>query len=212
MHPDSPLLVADFLPPPDEDRRRIERSRLIAYRRERSASLGPCMRLQFEDERTVRQQIREVMRAERITTAEGVMHEIATYAHLVPSRDEWKATLFIELPDARERRRELPGLSLAVHDIHLVVPEHGRVTAHVNEDVADRHLERPSAVHFVCFRLPLALRSALLGGAAAWLACTHERYEFADELPPRTLDRLREDLKRERPAHAPDGRSDHVPA
>lgn len=64
--------------------RRVHRQRLIRHRRERSLALGPCMRLQFEDELTIRYQIQEVLHAERAASAEHMQHEIDTYAHLVP--------------------------------------------------------------------------------------------------------------------------------
>lgn len=139
--------------------RRRHKERLIAHRRERSLSLGPCMRLQFEDERTIRHQIEQIVRAERITGA--IRDEIETCAHLMPNGTSWQATLLIELPDARERRRELPRLNEAAHELHVVVAGHPLVRARVNEDLPDRHRARPSAVHFLRFELPAPLRPHL---------------------------------------------------
>ena len=212
MNAETSLLVSDFLPLHGARRATdADKHQPIAYRRARSMRLGPCMRLQFEDACTLRHQIGEVVRAERIGSAEGVLQEIAHYAHLLPARDQWKATLFIELPDAGERRRELPALSVSAHHISLHVQGLPAVTAQANEDLADRHLTRPSATHFLRFQLPLAVRSALLAGAPAALACTHERYAFADEVPAGLLARLRADLTGAQP-QALDHGSSHVPA
>jgi hypothetical protein len=211
MNAETSLFVSDFLPSAGSRSPDTEKQRLIAYRRARNMRFGPCMRLHFEDAHTLRHQIREVLRVERIAGAEDVLNEIAAYAHLLPARDQWKATLFIEMPDDWERRRELPALSLAAHHISLHVQGLPAITAQANEDLPDRHLTRPSATHFLRFQLPLAVRSALLAGAPAALACTHERYAFADEVPAGLLARLRADLTGAQP-QALDHGSSHVPA
>lgn len=189
--------------------RRQHKQRLIRHRRERSLMLGPCMHLQFEDERTIRYQIQEVLHAERAGGVERMQHEIDTYAHLVPDGTHWKATLLIELPDAAERQRELPPLNEAAHRLYVELPRHARVFALANEDLADRHRSRPSAVHFLRFQFPESLRVALLAGATATLGCAHEQYEFRRVIPPASIARLRRDLVV--PAHRFD-RCDEQPA
>ncbi len=170
------------------------RQRLMAHRRQRSVSLGPCMRLQFEDALTLRHQVQEMLRAERITSADGMQQEIDTYAHLLPDGSNWKATLMIELPDAQQRRRELPLLNQAVHQVYVELPHQPRVQAQANEDQPDRHLNRLSGVHFLRFQFADAWRSALQAGSPARLGCAHPQYEFRREIPRATLDLLRRDL------------------
>jgi hypothetical protein len=171
-----------------------QRRELMAHRRARSVSLGPAMRLQFEDELTLRHQIGEVLRAERVTDPEAMQREIDTYAHLMPDGTQWKATLLIQLPDTDERARELPPLSEAAHQIYVECERQGRVFAQANEDLTDRHLTRPSAVHFLRFQLPEPLRLRLRDGAPATLGCTHERYHWRRLIPPTALRLLRADL------------------
>lgn len=91
--------------------RHEQRARAIAHRRERCLTLGPDLRLQFEDETSVRHQIQEVLHIERIADTHEVQHTIDAYAHLLGDAEAWSATLFIELPDASRRGRELPVLS-----------------------------------------------------------------------------------------------------
>lgn len=184
---------------PSRDRH-AQRQRLIAHRRARSLTLGPCMRLQFEDELTLRHQIQEVLRAERVTSAAGVQQEIDTYAHLMPDGSQWKATLLIELPDAQQRRRELPQLNEAVHHLYVDLPGQARVHAQANEDLPDRHRARPSATHFLRFAFGQAWRAALFGGAAVTLGCAHDQYNFRRLIPLPTIDRLRRDLLPAAPA------------
>jgi hypothetical protein len=190
------LTVPDFMrslsPAFDRYGRKL---RLMAHRRARSVALGPCMRLQFEDALTLRHQIQEVLRAERITSAQGMQQEIDAYAHLLPDGSNWKATLLIELPDAQERRRELPLLNQAAHQLYVELRGQPRVYAQANEDLPDRHhLARPSAVHFLRFQFQASWRAVLEAGGAVRLGCAHERYEYRRMIPPATLERLRHDL------------------
>ena len=83
---------------------------IIAHRRLRSVALGEHMTLQFEDERTIRYQIQEMLRAEKIFEEEGIRQEIEAYEPLIPDGTNWKATVMIEYPDEHERRRELARL------------------------------------------------------------------------------------------------------
>lgn len=192
------LCIDDLMPLPAYRLfRAAHQCRLIAHRRARTVALGPAMRLQFEDVLTVRYQIQEVLRAERIADAEGVQHEIDTYAHLLPDGTNWTATLLIELPDAAERRRALPQISLAAHSLYVEVAQQ-RAPAFANEDLAGRrnarHLERPSGVHFLRFALPEVMRAALHAGASATLACAHERYPWCAPIAPQLLMHLARDL------------------
>jgi len=174
--------------------RRENRTRLIAHRRMRTVPLGPAMRLQFEDELTVRYQIQEVLRAENVTDLEGMRHETDTYAHLLPDGTQWKATLLIELPDARERHRELPRLNEAAHHVFVETARLRRVVASANEDLHDRHRTRPSAVHFLRFQLPVPFRAALVSGRSVTLGCDHPAYPWSVSIPPQTLAQLRRDV------------------
>jgi hypothetical protein len=190
--------------PASEAERRERRRRQIAHRRLRSLNLGPHMRLQFEDAQTVRHQLREVVRAERITDPAAVQHEIDAYAHLLPGGSDWKATAMIELPDAQQRRRELPVLNEAVHRLFVEL-ERGpgdppRIWAEANEDQPDRHRSRLSGVHFLRFPITAALGAALHSGRSLWIGCAHDGYRWRRMIPPRTLLTLVQDL---RPAQEP---------
>ena len=82
--------------------RKANKAQIIAHRRLRSVRLGEHMNLQFEDEQTVRYQIQEMLRIEKIFEEEGIRSEIDAYAPLVPDGSNWKATLLIEYPDPHE--------------------------------------------------------------------------------------------------------------
>ena len=135
-----------------------------------------------------------MLRAERVTDSEALQREIDTCDRLMPDGTQWKATLLIQLPEADESARELPPLSEAAYQIYVECERQGRVFAQANEDLADRHPTRPSAVHFLRFQLPEPLRSRLRDGAPATLGCTHERYHWRRLISPATLRLLRVDL------------------
>jgi hypothetical protein len=174
--------------------RQDHRERLIAHRRARTLALGPAMRLQFEDELTVRYQIQEVLRAEKVSDAAEMHREIERYAHLLPDGTQWKATLLIELPDAQQRERELPLLNEAVHHLYVETARRPRVRAVANEDLPDRHRNRPSGVHFLRFTLPEGFRNALLVGQSVVVGCEHDGYTWRSKLAPQMLQQLRRDV------------------
>ena len=85
--------------------RKSSKAEAIAHRRLRSVRLGEHMNLQFEDERTIRRQIQEMLHIEKIFDEAGIQSEIDAYASLVPAGSNWKATMLIEYPDPHERKR-----------------------------------------------------------------------------------------------------------
>lgn len=172
-----------------------QRSAAIALRRSRTFAFGPCMRLQFENRETIRHQVAEVLRTERITDPRSARDEADAYAHLLPDGSNWKATLFIELPDANERARELPHLNEAVHRLRLDIPGHGQVIGLANEDLPDGHRTRPSAVHFVRFQFSASQRAALWRAEQPLtLRCLHGAYPFIGRMELPILETLRPDL------------------
>lgn len=153
------------------------------------------MRLQFENRETIRHQVAEVLRAERTTDPRAARDEAGAYAHLLPDGSNWKATLFIELPDAAERARELPQLNEAVHRLRLDIPGHGQVIGFANEDLPDGHRTRPSAVHFVRFQFSDRQRAALWRTKPPLtLRCLHGAYPFVGRMELPMLEVLLRDL------------------
>src|SRR5919197_2080307 len=113
------------------------RARVIEHKKRRTVQLGADVTLQFEDELTIRYQVQEMLRIERIFEEEGIESELAAYNPLVPDGTNWKATMLIEYPDAEERKRMLALLRGIERGIWVQVEGHARVNA-----VADEDLER----------------------------------------------------------------------
>jgi hypothetical protein len=171
------------------------RAEIIRHRRLRSVPLGEHLMLQFEDERTIRYQIQEMLRVEKIFEEEGIAQEIEAYAPLVPDGTNWKATMLIEFPDPNERKRELARLIGIEDHLYVEVEGHDRVYAIADEDMDRESDEKTSAVHFVRFEFPAATRDALRAGASAKLGCDHRHYPSHATIGADTLASLAGDLR-----------------
>ena len=175
--------------------RNAHKAQVMAHRRLRSVRLGEHMSLQFEDERTVRYQIQEMLRIEKIFEEEGIRGEIEAYAPLVPDGSNWKATVLIEFPDAHERRRELARLIGVEDRLFVEVEGHQRVYAIADEDLDRENAEKTSAVHFARFEFTPPMRQAVRAGAAVRLGCDHRNYPAHAAIPAETLASLAGDLR-----------------
>src|SRR4029077_19202546 len=105
------------------------RARVMAHKKPRTVSLGGHVTLIFEDELTIRYQIQEMLRAERIFEEEDIQGELDAYNPLVPDGANWKATMFVEYPDEEERRRMLAKLRGIERRVWVQVGEGERVYA-----------------------------------------------------------------------------------
>ncbi len=174
--------------------RKTLKPQIIAHRKLRSVLLGEHINLQFEDEKTIRHQIQEMLRIEKIFEEEGIQNEIDVYAPLVPDGHNWKATLLIEYPDEHERKRELARLIGVEDRMFVEVEGHARVYAIADEDLDRENAEKTSAVHFVRFEFTPAARAAVRAGAAVKLGCDHANYPSHVSITPETLASLAGDL------------------
>jgi hypothetical protein len=175
--------------------RKAKRADFIAHRRLRSVQLGEHMTLQFEDEETIRYQIQEMLRVEKIFEEEGIQAEIDTYAPLVPDGNNWKATLLLEYPDVHERKRELARLIGVEDRVFVEVEGSERVYAIADEDLDRENAEKTSAVHFVRFELGAAQSAAIRAGASVKLGCDHKNYPAHLTIPAESLAALAGDLR-----------------
>ncbi len=175
--------------------RKTGRPEFIAHRKLRSVHLGEHITLQFEDEKTIRRQIQEMLHIEKIFDEEGIQSEIDAYAALVPDGSNWKATMLIEYPDAHERKRELARLIGVEDRLFVEVEGHARVHAIADEDLDRENDEKTSAVHFVRFEFSKAARDAVRAGAAVKLGCDHTHYPAHMAIPAETLASLAGDLR-----------------
>ncbi|MFC3684199.1 DUF3501 family protein [Hydrogenophaga luteola] len=175
--------------------RKVHKGEVIAHRKLRSVQLGEHLNLQFESETTIRYQIQEMLRIEKIFEEEGIQQEIEAYAPLVPEGSNWKATMMIEYIDVNERKRELARLIGVEDRMFVEVEGYERVYAIADEDLDRENEQKTSAVHFVRFEFTPAMRAAIKAGAAVKLGCDHTHYPAHLQIPAETLASLAGDLK-----------------
>jgi hypothetical protein len=163
------------------------RERVMEHKKQRRVHLGEHLMLQFEDELTIRYQVQEMLRVERIFEDDGIRGELEAYNPLIPDGANWKATLLIEYPDPEERRRmlaKLKGVELAV----WVRVEGGeRIHPIADEDLERENEEKTSSVHFLRFELDQAARARLKNGAALAMGVDHPQYRAALDPVPADL-------------------------
>ena len=152
------------------------RAKVIEHKKDRAIQLGANVTLIFEDELTVRYQVQEMLRAEKIFEQSGIVDELEAYNPLIPDGSNWKATMMIEYPDEGERRVKLAQL-IGVED-RVWVQVHGcdRVHAIADEDLERDNGQKTSAVHFLRFELAATMVAALRDGAALAMGVDHPNY------------------------------------
>jgi hypothetical protein len=167
--------------------RKSNKSKIIAHRRLRSVALGDHITLQFESELTIRYQIQEMLRVEKIFEEEAIQAEIDTYAPLVPDGDNWKATMLIEYGDVEERRKALAKMIGIEDAMFIEVAGQTRVYAIADEDLDRENDEKTSAVHFIRFQFPATAIAAIKAGAQVQLGCDHAYYPISAIIPAEKL-------------------------
>jgi hypothetical protein len=171
------------------------RAEVIRHKKNRTVRLGTHMSLLFEDEMTLRYQVQEMLRIEKIFDEEGIQSELDAYNPLVPDGSNFKATMLIEYDNETERKAALARL-IGIEDRLFIQAEgQDRVYAIADEDLERENAEKTSAVHFVRFELTQTMKNALKGGAQMRLGCDHPNYPaHLEELPQETLASLLKDL------------------
>jgi hypothetical protein len=175
--------------------RKVHKPEVIAHRKLRSVQLGEHINMQFESETTIRYQIQEMLRIEKVFEEEGILQEIEAYAPLVPDGSNWKATMMIEYTDINERKRELAKLIGVEDRMFVEVEGHGRVYAIADEDLDRETEEKTSAVHFVRFEFTPVMCAAVKAGAGVKMGCDHTHYPSHIEIAADSLASLAGDLK-----------------
>jgi len=175
-----------------EEVREHFRRRVIELKRLRRVPLGGNITVLFENRDTVLYQIQEMLRTERITREDAIMHEIETYNELLPGKDELSATIFIEFPERSERERMLVALAGIEGKFFLDV-EGVRIVA--RNETRGMLSDRTTAVHYVKYPLgPAAVAAIRSPKANVMLGVDHPAYRAETVLVRRTLEEIANDL------------------
>lgn len=171
------------------------RARVIAHKKARTVHLGEHVTLIFEDELTIRYQVQEMLRIEKIFEEAGILGELESYNPLIPDGTNLKATMLIEYTSVPERQRALALLKGIERRVFVEVEGQERVYAIADEDLDRENDEKTAAVHFLRFEFASPMITALKSGAQMKVGCDHPQYlAQLNELAPEVLASLVGDL------------------
>jgi hypothetical protein len=170
------------------------RARVIEHKKRRVLQLGEHVTLHFEDELTIRYQVQEMLRVERIFEEEGIQEELAVYNPLIPEGRNFKATMMLEFPDPEERKGWLAKLVGIEDKVWIQADGAEKAWAVADEDLDRETADKTSSVHFLRFELPENAAQALKRGAALKAGVAHPAYRAEVDVPAAVRDALAQDL------------------
>ena len=154
------------------------RDKVLAHKKSRQLALGAHARLYFEDALTIKYQIQEMLRIERVFEAEGIHEELDAYNPLIPDGHNWKATFMIEYTDPAERAVRL-GELIGIEDVTwLQVEGFDKIFAIADEDLERDTADKTSSVHFMRYELTPAMITAAKKGAKILARIDHDKYRM----------------------------------
>ena len=170
------------------------RRQVIAHKRHRRVRLNAHAALYFEDFLTMKYQVQEMLRVERIFEPAEIEAEVEAYNPLIPDGSNWKATFMIEYPDVEERRRALEQLKDIERQVWAQVGDGDRIVAIANEDLDRSNEDKTAAVHFLRFELSAAQVDALRQDARLRFGISHPAMTCETEVDGEVRDSLLNDL------------------
>lgn len=171
------------------------RAEVMAHKKLRRVALGENMSLIFEDEKTIRYQIQEMLRIEKTFEEDGIQDELDAYNPLIPDGRNFKCTMMIEYPDPEIRKIELRKLKGVEAQVFVQVEGREKVWAIADEDLERENDEKTSSVHFMRFELDEDMAAALKYGVALTIGVDHPAYSFKlDPVPAEIRASLVKDL------------------
>lgn len=167
------------------------RTKVLAHKKDRQFLIGKHLLLIFEDELTVRYQVQEMLRIEKVFEAAAIQDELDAYNPLIPDGDNLKCTLLIQYDDVEERKRRLTELVGIEDVIWLEFGDTGKIYPIADEDMERSYPDKTSAVHFMRYQLTPEQVAAAKGGETLCAGVDHVAYPT----PPVTLpDNIRKSL------------------
>jgi hypothetical protein len=182
-----------------ERERQEFRERVIAMKKVRRVAVGPVITLMFENRETMRFQIQEMARAEKILSDDAIQHEVDTYNALIPEPGQLSATLFLELTTKMELLEWLPKLVGVERSVELAIGggDDVLVVPCIPEESHESQLTRPdvtASVHYLRFELTPD-EVARFAADPVVLRVNHPQYEEGTPLSDETKASLLEDLR-----------------
>jgi hypothetical protein len=188
------LKIENLLSLEDYDNQREDiKKDLIEHKKSRTVSIGEHIILLFENYTTIKYQVQEMLRIEKIFNKKEMQEEIDAYNPLIPDGNNLKATMLIMYPDVDERKVMLSKL----HDIenHIWIScGSKKIIAFADEDLERSRDNKTSAVHFLRFQLDQDVITAFLSNKKISIGVDHNEYKKEIELESEARASLAKDL------------------
>jgi hypothetical protein len=171
------------------------RAKVIEVKRRRRIAVGTILTMVFENRETIRLQIQEMARVERILSDDGIQTELDIYNALIPEPGHLCATLFIELTSDDQMREWLPRLVGIERSFSLVLADGSSVRCRPEEQ-HEGQLTRDdvtAAVHYLTWDFTPEQVAAAASGPIT-LVCDHPAYLEEVALANETVRELVGDL------------------
>ena len=178
-----------------ERERQEFRSRMIEVKRRRRVAIGDLLTIMFENRDTMRLQIQEMVRVEKLLTDEAVLDELKAYNPMIPEPGQVCATLFLELTSEHQVREWLPKLAGLENSISLLLSDGSNVKGEIDalhaagltrDDVT-------AAVHYLTFNFTPEQIAAFQAGPVS-VVCNQKNYVDSTVLSEATTSELLSDL------------------
>ncbi len=189
------LVLNDLMNIFDYERVRDDyRKEMIEYKKSRRVNLGPHITITFENRKTMKFQIQEMMRAERMVHDHQIQTELNVYNPLLPGDKELSATLFIEIIEPEHIRPVLDNFIGLTNSDRVFLLVGGKKICAQFEDGREKE-DNISSVHYIRFIFDNKSRQAFENtGTKIELVINHKDYYYSDFITGRTRETLLADL------------------
>ena len=158
-----------------EERNKFK-EKVLEVKNNRSVLLGKNINLLFENSITIKYQIQEMLRIEKIFESEAIQEELDTYNPLIPNGSNLKATMLIEYTDVSERRDWLQKLKGVEKKIWIKIGSNDPIFPYADEDLKREDENKTSAVHFLRWELNKSEIQDFKNGNILSMGVTHAEY------------------------------------
>lgn len=189
------LKTTDLLSLEEYDKQREDiKKDLLLHKKNRSVLIGDNVVLLFEDYLTIKYQVQEMLRIEKIFNQKEIQEEIDAYSSLIPDGDNLKATMLIMYPDVDERKIMLNKLHNLENLIWLSIDGSKKIIAVSDEDLERTRDEKTSAVHFLRFQLTINDIKLFKASENIEFGVNHDNYNQSVKISKDTILALSNDL------------------